>query len=41
VNIIFGAAAGFKTTGGFWLHQDTVGILDTAEAGDQFGFAVG
>jgi len=46
VNVLYGSSTGLQAsgTGGpddqFW-NQDSTGVLDTAEANDQFGFALG
>ena len=37
VNVIYGSAKGLSSLGNQFLHQNTPGILDTAEAGDLFG----
>ena len=40
VNILYGSASGLTATGDQIWHQDSTDILDTAEAGDWFGFAL-
>ncbi|MFN2488759.1 MAG: FG-GAP repeat protein [Actinomycetota bacterium] len=40
VNILYGSAAGLTATGDRFLHQDTAGLSDVAEAGDLFGAAL-
>jgi hypothetical protein len=37
VNVIYGSATGLTATGNQFLHQDSEGIADTAEAEDHFG----
>ncbi len=37
VNVIYGAAAGLTSTNSQFWHQDSPGIVDTAEIADQFG----
>jgi hypothetical protein len=39
-NVIFGTSTGLSATGDQYKNQNSVDILDTAEKGDQFGFAV-
>ena len=38
VNVIYGSAAGLAAAGNQLWHQDSPGILDAAEATDEFGF---
>ena len=40
VNIMYGSAGGLSVANDQFLTQDTFGVLDTAEAGDQFGASV-
>ncbi len=40
VNVIYGSAGGLSATGDQVWTQDTTGIVDTAEPGDAFGFAL-
>ena len=40
VNLLLGSAAGLTAAGDQFWHQDVAGVLDTAEAGDQFGDAL-
>jgi streptogramin lyase len=40
VEAIFGTSTGLSATGDQYKNQNSVDILDTAEKGDQFGFAV-
>ena len=40
VNVLYGSADGLTATGDQFLHQDTSGILDTAEDGDVFGWSL-
>jgi len=40
VNAIYGSSAGLVSTGNRYWTQDTGTLLDQAEAGDQFGFAL-
>lgn len=37
VHVLFGAAAGLSTGGSKYIHQDSPGLADQAEAGDGFG----
>jgi hypothetical protein len=37
VNVIYGTASGLSSTGNQFWHQDSAGILDSAEEGDGFG----
>jgi disulfide bond formation protein DsbB len=41
VNVIYGSAAGLTGAGDQFWHQDSAGILDTAEEADNFGCYVG
>jgi len=40
VNVLYGSATGLSSTGDQFWHQDSSGILDTAEEGDSFGSAL-
>jgi hypothetical protein len=41
VNVLYGtAAAGLSATGNQFWHQNSAGVLDAAEPGDQFGLAL-
>ena len=43
VNVLYGSAAGLQATSPddqFW-NQDSPGVKDTAEGGDQFGYSLG
>ena len=40
VNVIYGSSAGLSAVGDQWWTQDSPGILDAAETGDNFGFAL-
>lgn len=40
VNIFYGSEDGITTKGALFLHQDTQGVEDAAESGDQFGFSL-
>ena len=40
VNVIYGSSGGLSCGGNQFWHQDSSGILDTAEASDQFGDAL-
>jgi|GEM_PF-584034 len=37
VHVLYGAAAGLSTSGNEYIHQDSPGLADEAEAGDGFG----
>ncbi|HEV8420554.1 MAG TPA: hypothetical protein VGR13_04295 [Actinomycetota bacterium] len=37
VNVLDGSSAGLTATGDQFFHQDSAGVLDTAEADDEFG----
>ena len=41
LNVIYGSATGLGSTGNQLWSQDSPGILDQAEAGDQFGAVLG
>jgi hypothetical protein len=41
INVLFGAGTGLSGTGAQFFHQDTAGVEDSAEAGDNFGFGLG
>ena len=41
LNVLYGSAGGLTSTGNQLWSQDTPNILDQAEAGDQFGAAMG
>jgi hypothetical protein len=41
VNVIYGSSGGLSSTGNQFWDQDSSGILDKAESGDTFGYAVG
>jgi nucleoside phosphorylase len=36
VNVLYGTSAGLTATGDQFFHQDSAGVLDAAEAGDEF-----
>jgi hypothetical protein len=40
VNVIYGSEIGLSTTGNQYWHQDVSGVLEVAEAEDQFGYAL-
>ena len=40
VNVLYGGAAGLSATGNQFWHQDSSGVLNTAEATDLFGLAL-
>ena len=40
VNVLYGSATGLSSTGNQFLNQNSPGILDTAESGDNFGSAL-
>jgi FG-GAP repeat len=40
VQVLYGSASGLDRPGNQLWHQDVSGIVDAAEAGDQFGFAL-
>lgn len=40
VNVIYGAEGGLTATGDWYFHQNNPIILDTAEQGDHFGYAL-
>jgi hypothetical protein len=40
VQVHYGAAGGLSLTAGQWFHQDTPGIADDAEDGDDFGWSL-
>jgi disulfide bond formation protein DsbB len=40
VNVLYGSATGLSATGNQTWHQDSSGIRDAAEVGDQFGYAL-
>jgi hypothetical protein len=40
VNVLFGSATGLTSVGNQLWHQDSAGLLDSAEASDQFGGAL-
>jgi hypothetical protein len=41
VNVIYGSASGLSAVGNQFFTQNTKGILDYSDPGDQFGYAVG
>jgi hypothetical protein len=40
IHVIYGSAAGLTTAGDTTLHQDSANVLGTAQANDQFGYAL-
>ncbi len=40
VNVLYGSAGGLSSTGNQFWSQDSAGILDQAETGDNFGYSV-
>jgi hypothetical protein len=40
VNVLYGGAGGLSATGNQLWHQNSAGVLDAAEAGDNFGWAL-
>ena len=40
VNVLYGSAAGLTSTGDQFWNQDSTGVNDGAEAGDEFGFSL-
>jgi hypothetical protein len=40
VTILYGSSGGLTTTGSLWIDQDTPGVLEVAEARDDFGKAL-
>jgi hypothetical protein len=40
MNVLYGASGSLKSTNNQWWNQNSTDILDTAEAGDEFGFAL-
>jgi hypothetical protein len=41
VNVLYGSSTGLTATGNQFWHQDSPGVLDAAEANDQFGGSLG
>lgn len=37
VNVLYGSSGGLTTTGSQWFDQNTPGMIDSAEEGDDFG----
>jgi hypothetical protein len=40
VNVLYGSAGGLSGSGSQLFTQDSSGVVDAAEAGDQFGYAL-